>query len=126
MKMKAAPKENFPMKNGRALSISALVRGLLVIAASLICSTAAQAQSGAATFKANCTPCHGPDGSADTPTGKALKAADLRSPDVQKKTDEDLATFIANGKGNMPPFKATLSESQIKDVVTFVRTLKKK
>jgi mono/diheme cytochrome c family protein len=114
------------MENTTMPNTSTLKCGLFAIFALLICSVGARGQSGAATFKANCTPCHGDDGSADTPTGKALKAADLRAPEIQKKADGDLATVIANGKGNMPSFKATLSDDQIKGVIVYIRTLKKK
>lgn len=114
------------MKNTTKPNDSAPVRGAFAVFALFLCSVAAQGQNGPATFKTNCTPCHGDDGSADTPTGKALKAADLRAPEIQKKADADLAAVIANGKGNMPSFKAALSDAQIKGVVAYVRTLKKK
>src|SRR5438105_15845955 len=55
------------------------------------CPTAtAQASSGAATFKSKCQLCHGADGTGDTTLGKQLQAANLRSKDVQKKTDAEL------------------------------------
>jgi len=79
---------------------------------------------GAALFKQNCAPCHAMDGSANTPAGKSLKAKDLRSPEVQKKTDEQLANQIRNGKGPMPAFK--LKENEIAELVAFIRALAKK
>ena len=39
---------------------------------------------GAAIFKTKCAPCHGADGSGQTPVGKNLKVKDLRSAEVQK------------------------------------------
>ena len=68
---------------------------------------------GAPLFKQNCAPCHAMDGSANTPAGKSTKAKDLRSPAVQKKTDEELANQIRNGKGPMPSFKARFKEAEI-------------
>jgi len=79
---------------------------------------------GAALFKQNCAPCHAMDGSANTPAGKSTKAKDLRSPAVQKKTDEELANQIRNGKGPMPSFKARFNETQIRELVAFIRSLK--
>jgi len=81
---------------------------------------------GAPLFKQNCAPCHAMDGSANTPAGKSTKAKDLRSPAVQKKTDEELANQIRNGKGPMPSFKATIKEEQIHELVAFIRELAKK
>lgn len=79
----------------------------------------------APTFNQNCAPCHGKDGSANTPAGKSTKAKDLRSPEVQKKTDEELATQIRNGKGPMPAFKARLKESEVSALVAYIRALAK-
>ena len=81
---------------------------------------------GAALFKQNCAPCHGMDGGANTPAGKSTKAKDLRSPAVQKKTDEELANQIRNGKGPMPSFKARFKENEIAELVAFIRALAKK
>ena len=81
---------------------------------------------GAPLFKQNCAPCHAMDGSANTPAGKSLKAKDLRSAEVQKKTDEQLANQIRNGKGPMPAFKARFKENEIAELVAFIRALAKK
>jgi cytochrome c6 len=88
-------------------------------------SPARAAEDGAALFKSNCVVCHGADGTG-TPTGKALKAPDLHSEAVQKLTDAQIQAQIENGKNNMPPFKATLTAPQIKALVAYVRTFKKK
>ena len=67
--------------------------------------------------------CHAKDGSGDTPVGKSLQSADLRSPEVQKKSDADLTESISEGKGNMPAFKTLLSADEIHSVLGYVRTL---
>ena len=82
---------------------------------------AADDAAGAQTYKSNCVVCHGADGTG-TPTGKSLKAPDLHSDAVQKMTVAQMVTQVSDGKNNMPPFKSTLSEDQIKDVVAYVRT----
>ncbi len=55
--------------------------------------------------------------------GKSLQSADLRSPEVQKKSDADLTESISEGKGNMPSFKTMLSADEIHAVLGYVRTL---
>jgi mono/diheme cytochrome c family protein len=82
---------------------------------------AADDAAGAQTYKSNCVVCHGADGTG-TPTGKSLMAPDLHSDAVQKMTVAQMTTQVSDGKNNMPPFKSTLSEDQIKDVVAYVRT----
>jgi mono/diheme cytochrome c family protein len=84
----------------------------------------AHAQS-AAVYKAKCAMCHGADGKGDTPVGKSLKLRDLSSAEVQKQTDAELVAITAEGKGKMPAYKGKLTDAQIKDVVAFIRTLKK-
>jgi mono/diheme cytochrome c family protein len=69
---------------------------------------------------------HAADGSGSTPTGKAMKVRDLRGDDVQKQSDAELAKTIGDGKGKMPGFGKTLSAEHIANVVSFIRTLKKK
>jgi cytochrome c6 len=95
---------------------------LLALAAS---SPAKAADDGESLFKSNCVVCHGADGTG-TPTGKALKAPDLHSDAVQKMTDPQITDQINNGKNNMPPFKSTLNAAQVKALVAYVRTFKKK
>jgi cytochrome c6 len=85
----------------------------------------AHAQNGAAVYKAKCAMCHGADGKGDTAVGKSLKLRDLGSADVQKQTDAELIAITADGKGKMPAYKGKLTDAQIKDVVAFIRTLKK-
>jgi len=78
-----------------------------------------------ATYKAKCAMCHGPDGKGETATGKAMKAGDFASPEVQKMSDADLTDAISKGKAKMPAFK-TLTADQVKDLVAYVRTFGKK
>jgi cytochrome c6 len=77
-------------------------------------------------YKTNCVLCHAPDGSGSSPSGKALKAQDLRSELIQKKTDDELATAITTGKGKMPAFGKKLKPDQIAQLVAYIRALPKK
>jgi mono/diheme cytochrome c family protein len=90
----------------------------------LNCPSSLLAQNdGAATFKKNCTLCHGADGTGNTPTGKALQAKDLKVADVQKQSDDALAGVITNGHGKMPAFGAKLTPETIKSLVAYIRDL---
>jgi mono/diheme cytochrome c family protein len=86
-------------------------------------SVAAEDSAGVNVYKAKCMTCHAKDGSGDTAVGKSLQSADLRSPEVQKKSDADLTESISEGKGNMPSFKTMLSADEIHSVLGYVRTL---
>ncbi|HEY0160144.1 MAG TPA: cytochrome c [Thermoanaerobaculia bacterium] len=82
---------------------------------------------GAALYKQKaCAQCHGADGSGNTPTGKALKARDLRSDGVQQQTDDELAAVITDGRGKMPAYKSSLSAEELRELVTYIRSLAKK
>jgi cytochrome c6 len=78
-----------------------------------------------ATYRTKCAMCHGPDGSGSA-VGKSMKVPDLRSPEVQKLSDAQLAQAISDGKGGMPPFKSSLTEDQIHSMVSYVRSLHQK
>lgn len=102
--------------------------GTMTLAAALfagVClmSSPAKADVAAAgaTFKAKCAGCHGPDGKGK----EVMKTRDLASADVQKMTDAELSGIITNGKPpKMPPYK-TMTAEQVKDMVAFIRSLKK-
>jgi mono/diheme cytochrome c family protein len=97
-----------------------------VILCSLALSSATQAQSDPAKiFKTNCTLCHGADGSGDNPTGKAFHAKDLRSAEVQKQTDAELAEVIIKGRGKMPAFGAKIKPDDVTKLVAYLRELPK-
>ncbi len=98
---------------------------LLLAVASLCAVIPAQAQGGAALFKAKCAPCHGPDGKGETAMGRVLKVRDLSSAEVQKQTDAELTAVIENGKGKMPAYKGKLSSGDVKELVSYIRSLKK-
>jgi mono/diheme cytochrome c family protein len=96
--------------------------GLMLFVVSIV-----QAKPGpdSATFRTKCAMCHGPDGSGSA-VGKSMNVPDLRSPEVQKVPDAQLAQIISDGKGGMPSFKGSLSEDQVHSLVTYVRSLRGK
>jgi cytochrome c6 len=81
---------------------------------------------GESLYKAKCVSCHGADGKGETPVGKMYKLRDLGSADVQKQSDDELASIISKGKNKMPGYGRSLKEDQIKDLVTYIRSLTKK
>jgi len=103
------------------------ILSLMLAPASLAASRSGKAaeNEAASTFKLQCSSCHGANGAGDTSVGKTLKAADLRSPAVQKQSDAELAQIIAEGKGNMPSFSDSLSKDQISALVAYIRKLAK-
>jgi mono/diheme cytochrome c family protein len=102
------------------------ILGLLLFAATGVFATTARAQTGGeALYKGKCVACHGADGKGDTAVGKANKVRDLGSADVQKQSDDEVAGIISNGKGKMPAYGKSLKAEQIKDLVAYIRSLKK-
>jgi cytochrome c6 len=84
----------------------------------------AVAQAPADIYKAKCAMCHGADGKADTPAGKAMKARDFHDPEVIKATDADLTVAIVKGRNKMPAY-AQYSADQIKGLVAYIRDIQK-
>ncbi len=110
----------------RSVTLSRLSRTLTccVILTTPVCLLAQV--DAAKVFQKNCALCHSANGSGDSATGKALKSKDLRSEEVQKKSDEDLAEAITKGKGKMPAFGAKVSPEVTKALVAYIRELAKK
>jgi cytochrome c6 len=105
------------------------MRGILKVAAVcalMLGAVGAWAQdSGEAVYKLKCAMCHGADGTANTPAGKAFNAASYKDPAVMKTPDADLIAVVKNGKNKMPAFGTMLTDAQIKAVVAYVHTLQK-
>ena len=101
-----------------------------LVSAGILCclalSSATQAQSDPAKiYKTNCVLCHSADGSGDSATGKAFHAKDLRSEEVQKQTDAELAEVITKGRGKMPAFGGKIKPDDVKKLVGYLRALPK-
>jgi mono/diheme cytochrome c family protein len=101
---------------------------LIILLAPMLSLHAADAK---VNWDANCVPCHGKEGKADTAMGKALKAKNLTDPKVQAEfSDAKASESIRNGvkekgKITMRAFGDKLSEDEIKALVGYVRTLKR-
>jgi len=86
---------------------------------------AGNAEEGHKLFDQTCSKCHGVDGKANTPIGKAVGAKDLHSAEALKLTDAEIRTQIEQGKGNMPPFGSSLDKAKINDLVAYVHEMRK-
>lgn len=89
---------------------TALLLALVMLAAPL-----AFAADGAATYKAKCQMCHGPDGA-------KMAAHNLSAAGVQGKSDADLVKFLTTNAAHKTRVG---DEATAKAVVAFIRTLKK-
>ena len=96
---------------------------LFTLATATTMTTFAQS-SGADTYKAKCVMCHGADGMASGPAGKAMNVPPITAP-AYKASDADQIAVTKAGKGKMPAFAGKLTDAQIKDVVAYMLTLKK-
>jgi len=85
------------------------------------------ATAGAEVFKTNCESCHGPQGHGDGPAGAALDPKPKNLAELQKTAGDDYLFWRINtGKEgtSMVPWKGILTDEQIWQVISFVRTLK--
>jgi mono/diheme cytochrome c family protein len=105
-----------------AAILTGFFAGLLYFSTSVVQAGGRASGAASTAFRTKCAMCHGPDG-AGSEIGKSMNAPDLRSAAVQKLPDAGLAQVIANGKGGMPSFKASLNAGQIHEIVAYIRTL---
>jgi cytochrome c6 len=82
------------------------------------------ADDAAATYKSKCAVCHGPDGTGSA-VGPKMGARDFTSAEVKAETDGQLTEVITKGKGKMPAYNGKLKDTEIKDLVTYIRGLAK-
>ena len=120
----------------RLLRIVSLVGfcGALALAASVLAQTSNKKSTGSnsaavargkSLFQQKCSICHY-DTSDQKKIGPGLKGISKRGTftvNGNKISDESLKTWIDNGDQLMPPFKDVLEETQVKDVIAYVKTL---
>lgn len=105
----------------KLLSLRLSLAILMVCGVMAVSSSSAAAQDAAATYKAKCAMCHGADGK-----GGKMGTKDFASPEIQGLTDAQLADIISKGKPpKMPAYGDKLKDSEIKDLVAYIRTFKK-
>jgi cytochrome c6 len=100
------------------------IRSLLVLTAVVsLAGAMAFAESGESIYKAKCQTCHGSSGTPSPGIAKMLGVKPASDPSVKSMTEAQMIAVVKNGKGKMKPI-AGLNDAQIKDVVTYFRTLK--
>lgn len=97
----------------------------LFLVLSLAGFAAADDASGKSIYTSKCAICHGPKGDGNSPIGKTLNVPDFHSAQAQKVTEDEMKAIVANGKNKMPAFKDNLTDTQIDQVVDYVRHLGK-
>lgn len=71
------------------------------------------------TFLRSCAVCHDTNGEGK-PLG-GVRAPSLKREEAMTQTDQQLFDLIHKGNGNMPSFKNSLTEEQIKSLVRYIR-----
>jgi mono/diheme cytochrome c family protein len=86
----------------------------------------ADAKAGKATYTQSCQSCHGADGAGNPAIAKMMNVEmkDLKSPEVQTLSDDDIKKIIAGGKGKMRPV-TSVTGAAADNVVAYIRSLKK-
>ncbi len=95
-------------------------------------SRAGDSEEGRSKYSAYCASCHGPEGKGDGPAAASLspKPRNLADPDYMGKlSDEYLEKVIMQGGAAvgkspmMPAWSGTLSEADVRNIVSFLREL---
>jgi len=104
--------------------------GILVVVCLVLTLPAAAAAKGDAAagktaYASKCASCHGAAGEGKEAIGKMFKVTlkHLGDKEVQAKDDATLKKDITTGNGKMKP--VALSDTEVANVIAYVRTLKK-
>jgi mono/diheme cytochrome c family protein len=97
----------------------------VILLAAFIAGPAFAQPPGADTYKAKCAMCHGADGLATSTMAKNMKILSFKDPAMVKAPNAQLIASTKNGKGTMKGFSGKLTDDQIKDVISYIRTLQK-
>ena len=87
-------------------------------------ATVAMAQGpGADVYKTRCQSCHGATGAPSPAMAKAMGVKPIG--EVKSTPEAKMIAITTNGAGKMPGFKGKLTDAQIKDSVSYFRSLAK-
>ena len=103
-----------------------IVTALMVVCLSAAAAFAADASAGQADYARACKSCHGADGTPNPAIAKMMKVdmKDLKAPEVQAMSNDDIKKIIIGGKGKMRPV-TSVSGAALDDVAAYIHTIKK-
>ena len=84
-------------------------------------------KAGMALYNKNCASCHGKTGLGDGVKARALKTfpGDFSKPGYQAQTDGEHFYKTKAGRGEMPKYEGKMSDTDIWNMVNYMRTFKK-
>jgi mono/diheme cytochrome c family protein len=100
-----------------------IVTILTLIAATAATCLAADAKAGQAVYDKSCKQCHGANGTPSAGMAKAMNIKDMKSPEIQAMSNDDMKAVVTAGKGKMKPV-TSVTGSSVDDVVAYVKSLK--
>ena len=95
-----------------------LVIFLLLVFAAALPARAGDMQKGREVYEMHCVACHGMDGYAVDMTIPSFANGDRMF-----LMDQEMLQSIRTGKNLIPAFRGLLSDQEIRDVITYLRTL---
>jgi len=99
-------------------------RGAVLICCAMLIGTpqvmAGDPVNGGKIYNQQCKKCHGANGKSVLPG-----VADFSRGEGLLKADSELLKKIRNGGGMMPAYRGTLKDSEILDVITYLRKLRR-
>ena len=101
-----------------ALTLIAVVFGLILLTQNSKSHLVSAKGGGADIYQQHCATCHGADGKATTAKGKRKGATDLTKSTISNTAG---IKIITSGRDSMPGFSDTLSATEIKEVMTYIR-----
>src|SRR5215475_3149469 len=131
MRVLTEAKRDMVQHFGRVLIILNFLLLIIMAGTAQKAMGAGNAEAGGRLYQTRCSPCHGPDGKATTPTAQALNPKPRDHTDgayMNQLSQEHLAKVIKNGgpavgKSPIMPAHTDLNDQQIEYVIAFVRTL---
>ena len=93
---------------------------VLSIAGYIQTSCAADPLQGAKTYQSSCINCHGANGAGEIPN-----VPDFSRGERLLQPDDTLMETIKSGKGMMPAYRGMFTDDEIRDVIAYIRTLRR-
>lgn len=101
-------------------TIKRSLKGVLLVLAFIVCTpaTAGDPLNGRTFYNDHCKNCHGASGKGDD-----FGVPSFSEGNIMFSLDADILPIIKDGRGMMPAFKGVLTDQDILDVISYVRTL---